>query len=1025
MEHLNKAIEKLLKQTGTRLSQSFLGDVQKYLSTGDAKLLARLLTLGEREMNSLCFVAKAVARPDKWGDADLRLIDFFIRRCALFNGKDKGEPMGECSDWPLARSLERHLEVEKPGDDFCGVLHAKVLAQGVAESRWLLWVARHLEPRAVNGRLTSAGRYLATQPAAKLVTVMPALRYHSTDHVFMPAFAAESPQTLAAVMDALIRRKKVDELPRGGWLAALEQDPKLFESQVAAAFGTMRDEEEKSLLAKGLEKHFPGKYRKQTIKAASSIGAALGGEKQAAAACWLVEQQGDDAVPAITDYIAKWNLKNPLIQDWKVEVLQATAKLLGRKLKPALEAAIQKDMAELRHGALELWIGFRDSADDSALEEQLINELSADDSKLLLQFIPLAVTWNAARIAPRLWALMEHKSKPVREAAAQALSKLGDEAVPKAVELLAARKADTRKAAVALLIAVATDRAQQALRDHLMVESAEDVRDLIQKTLVKGAGKPQTATKLAPSTQAQIPKVSMVDQKQVEAAIASAAPKIKSAPAVWINELALPAIYFADGTPLNKDAVRYLLYRQSREKEIVADTEAALLYAVIDRKRSGDFALAVLNGYLGSQLDAKDRWALAVAGMLGDDRVVSILIRRIAEWAEAARGKLAEYAVQALALLASDAALLAVDAMAIRYRTKFKNIGKAASHAFAAAADARGISPAELGDRVLPWLGFEAGKPRVLEFGSNRVEVSIGLDFKLAWRDLVKGKSAKSLPASAPDEVKAEMKELSAGLKEAAKAQLLRMENLMVQQHRWPATRWAELFLQHPLVFPFAARLVWGAFGADGKLIATFRALEDRSLTNANDEAFTPPATGHVGIVHPLELTTDQRQGWLKHLADYNVIPPFAQLERPVVTLKLGQEQTRVSNEFDKIELNAMTFKGRAERLGWSRGSVVDAGGINYYHKQFPAAGVDVFIGLEGMYVGIDMYSDVTLGSVMFVKHRSVQIGSYTYDEPSGEKDERLVPFGNVPAIAFSEAIGDLAKISGKSGGEKAEGTDV
>jgi hypothetical protein len=517
----------------------------------------------------------------------------------------------------------------------------------------------------------------------------------------------------------------------------------------------------------------------------------------------------------------------------------------------------------------------------------------------------------------------------------------------------------------------------------------------------------------------------MVNQEQVEAAISHASPKIKSLPADWINESALPAIYFADGKALDKDAVRYLLYRQSREKEIVADTEAALLYPVLDRKRSGDFALAVLNNYLGSQLDAKERWALAVAGLLGDDRVVPLLTRRIADWAEAARGKLAEYAVQALALLASDAALLAVDAMAIRYRTKFKNIGKAASQAFAAAADARGLSPAELGDCVLPWLGFEPDKPRVFEFGNNRVGVSIGFDFKLAWRDLVKSKVIKSLPASAPDEIKADVKELSASLKEAAKAQLLRMENLMVQQHRWPVGRWAELFLQHPLVFPFAARLVWGAFGTDGKLAATFRALEDRSLTSVSDEAFTLPATGHVGIEHPLELTPDQRQAWLKHLADYNVVPPFAQLERPVVTLKPGQEQIKVSNEFDETELNAMTFKGRAERLGWSRGSVVDGGGISYYYKQFPSAGVDVFIALEGMYVGIDMYSDITLGQVMFVKHRSVEIGSYTYDEPSGEMDGRLVAFGSVPAIAFSETMGDLAKISGKSDVRQSEGTDA
>src|SRR5688500_3611694 len=78
MEHLTKAIESLLKPTGTRLGQSFLGDVHRYLSTGDAKLLPGLLKLDDAKMNTLCGVATAAARPDKWGVADLRLIEFFV-----------------------------------------------------------------------------------------------------------------------------------------------------------------------------------------------------------------------------------------------------------------------------------------------------------------------------------------------------------------------------------------------------------------------------------------------------------------------------------------------------------------------------------------------------------------------------------------------------------------------------------------------------------------------------------------------------------------------------------------------------------------------------------------------------------------------------------------------------------------------------------------------------------------------------------------------------------------------------------
>jgi hypothetical protein len=374
----------------------------------------------------------------------------------------------------------------------------------------------------------------------------------------------------------------------------------------------------------------------------------------------------------------------------------------------------------------------------------------------------------------------------------------------------------------------------------------------------------------------------------------------------------------------------------------------------------------------------------------------------------------AEYAVQALALLGTDSALLAVDAMAIRYRSKNKNIGKAASEAFANAAQARGLTVEELGDLVVPWLGFEPGKPRVVDIGKEKIEARINGDFKLTFRDPVTNKKIAKLPDSAPAEVKSEFKELSAGLKEAVKSQLLRMETLMVRQFRWPDARWQELYLQHPLLLPFAQRLVWGAYDNAGHLLGTFRTLEDRSLTDALDEVFALPRGCTIGILHPLELTSEIRQAWRKHLADYDVVPPFAQLERSVVRVKLEQKATKFGDEIAETEINAMTFKGRAERLGWARGSVCDAGCINFYTKVFPTAGVDVFVETEGMFVGIDMYTNIKLGKVFFTKHGSVQIGSYVYDEPSDAHDPRLMSYGEVHAIAFSETMGDLTRIAGK-----------
>ena len=66
------------------------------------------------------------------------------------------------------------------------------------------------------------------------------------------------------------------------------------------------------------------------------------------------------------------------------------------------------------------------------------------------------------------------------------------------------------------------------------------------------------------------------------------------------------------------------------------------------------------------------------------------------------------------------------------------------------------------------------------------------------------------------------------------------------------------------------------------------------------------------------------------------------------------------------------------------------------------------------MYIGIDMNSEIKLENAFFAKAGSVKIGSYTYDEPSDEKDPRLLRFADVPPIVYSEVLGDLQKISGR-----------
>ena len=71
-----------------------------------------------------------------------------------------------------------------------------------------------------------------------------------------------------------------------------------------------------------------------------------------------------------------------------------------------------------------------------------------------------------------------------------------------------------------------------------------------------------------------------------------------------------------------------------------------------------------------------------------------------------------------------------------------------------------------------------------------------------------------------------------------------------------------------------------------------------------------------------------------------------------------------------------MTFRGHAEKLGWTRGSVTDGGGVDTYRKVFLGAGVEAYLGLEGQYIGIGMDDSIQLDRFCFVKGGTVEVGS-------------------------------------------------
>ena len=527
----------------------------------------------------------------------------------------------------------------------------------------------------------------------------------------------------------------------------------------------------------------------------------------------------------------------------------------------------------------------------------------------------------------------------------------------------------------------------------------------------------------------------------IKAAIDEAQKKGKLAKPVLSWLVNYPTLTCKNSTnTFNSDAISYLFYRMSQVKDVGTDAEARPLLALIDRETSAPFAKWLLDTYFQNGADAKHKWCLTLGAVLGGDNEIAFLQRNLVSFADNSRGKMAENVVKALALQGSQRALRAVEFFSRKYKSKNKNIGAAALEAFDIAAEELGVTPYELADSVIPDFGFDGlfKEFTVNTEGSSKVgkgtqnskldtqnasntegyRAFIANDFKLAFLD-EDNKQLKVLPKGTSAALKEEFKEIGKEIREIVKSQSSRLEQYLVIQRRWTVDKWQGLFLTNPVMFVYANRLIWGIFDEKGALMTTFRCQEDQSLIDANGDEmdFTSPrvegtlgevGVEFVGIVHPISLTPEDIDFWKNELLDNDIEPIFPQLNRPVILLQNRDKILKMSNEFEGIQFGGYGFLSRMDKTGWSRGSVVDNGGIASYYKAFTEVGlVAIVMQIGDLSVG---YYDVNaeIGHLMFVKKSGVRFGSYMYDEPSRESDPRLVSFGDVPPIVYSEVMADM-----------------
>ncbi len=402
---------------------------------------------------------------------------------------------------------------------------------------------------------------------------------------------------------------------------------------------------------------------------------------------------------------------------------------------------------------------------------------------------------------------------------------------------------------------------------------------------------------------------------------------------------------------------------------------------------------------------------LAVVAACAGERVAMPVARYLKEW-YGSRAFQGRALIVMLGWIEHPSATQLMLSIGNRFRTK--SFQEEATKQAEALAERKGWTLSELADRTIPSAGFDETGTQELSYGSRSFSVRLLPDFKVELYN-PDGKKIASLPEPRQDDdvelAKAAKKSFSAAKKEIKNIVDLQTDRLyetLCIERDWPFEDWNLYLNQHAIVRRLVQRLVWVQV-VDGKVVQIFRPLDDGTLTDCDDNEVQLPADARVRIAHDSLLSADEIAAWQQHMTDYEITPLFQQMGKGIYLLPIGQASAEQIKDFEGHLLEAYALRGRALKLGYTRGAAEDGGWYFRFEKRFPTLG---------------LLADIQFtGNPLPEENRTVALLSLSFSNTANATtwQRGCLPLSKVPKILLSECYNDLRLIAAEGSGFDAD----
>ena len=504
--------------------------------------------------------------------------------------------------------------------------------------------------------------------------------------------------------------------------------------------------------------------------------------------------------------------------------------------------------------------------------------------------------------------------------------------------------------------------------------------------------------------------------KWLEEAFDKKAPTRKGALPNWLDDVALAPVVI-NGYVLEDKEVNQIVQAIKASRSADVHPLLRVLRDKTERSSFDAFTWELYERWYHNLAPSKDKWCLLAVGYLASDQCLFRLIPLMKEWRGGGNPGRAAFVLDALEASGTNLALLKLHE--ISQTSSLKSLKPKAKEKMQAVAAARGLKPSQLEERIVPTCGFDESGNKIFDFGQRQFRFVLGPNLKPCVKD-ESGKVKGDLPApgKGDDEVKAaqalkDWKATKLEIKSVVKMQAKRLELALVSGRRWSVEDFTALIAGHPFVKVFCRPLIWGVFDKANKLTHSFRMTEENELADENEKLFKlSPLDGEehsIGLLHPMLTDEKLLAKWGDILSDYNLIPPFAQLGRPIFKLTAEEAKAGRISRFDGLKVEAVVIPGTLDRRDWAREEVMDGGIFCGHYKYFEGCDVTAFVTYPGIIPGMLTESDdQEFSQIGFMLGDSALCG---FGQGDGE-DRSLKA---VDPVIISEVLADLTAVMDKA----------